>query len=71
LPDDGVAGPLADALGHATMTPMPLDRSDPELQRAELILAGGTGSGYLTRAPLRSTAENVLCHAPCDVLVVR
>lgn len=38
---------------------------------AELILVGQTGSGYVTRALLGSTAENVLRHAPCDVLVVR
>jgi nucleotide-binding universal stress UspA family protein len=38
---------------------------------AEMILVGGTGSGYVTRALLGSTAENVLRHAPCDVLVVR
>ena len=38
---------------------------------AELIVVGHTGSGYVTRALLGSTAENVLRHAPCDVLVVR
>jgi nucleotide-binding universal stress UspA family protein len=38
---------------------------------ADMILVGGTGSGYVTRALLGSTAENVLRHAPCDVLVVR
>jgi nucleotide-binding universal stress UspA family protein len=38
---------------------------------AELILVGQTGSGYVTRALLGSTAQNVLRHAPCDVLVVR
>ena len=37
---------------------------------AELILVGQTGSGYVTRAILGSTAENVLRHSPCDVLVV-
>jgi Universal stress protein family len=40
-------------------------------QRAELIVVGHTGSGYVTRALLGSTAENVVRHAPCDVLVVR
>ena len=39
--------------------------------RAEMILVGASGSGYFTRAPLGSTAENVLRRAPCDVLVVR
>jgi nucleotide-binding universal stress UspA family protein len=38
---------------------------------ADLIVLGHTGSGYVTRALLGSTAENVLRHAPCDVLVVR
>ena len=38
---------------------------------AELIVVGHTGSGYVARALLGSTAENVLRHAPCDVLVVR
>jgi nucleotide-binding universal stress UspA family protein len=38
---------------------------------ADLIVVGHTGSGYVTRALLGSTAENVLPHAPCDVLVVR
>jgi len=38
---------------------------------AEMILVGHTGAGYVTRALLGSTAENVLRHAPCDVLVVR
>ena len=38
---------------------------------AELIVVGHTGSGYVTRALLGSTAEMVLRHAPCDVLVVR
>ena len=38
---------------------------------ADLIVVGHTGSGYVTRALLGSTAENVLRHAPCDVLVVR
>jgi nucleotide-binding universal stress UspA family protein len=38
---------------------------------ADMILVGRTGSGYVTRALLGSTAENVLRHAPCDVLVVR
>ena len=37
---------------------------------AALIVVGQTGSGYVTRALLGSTAENVLRHAPCDVLVV-
>ncbi len=40
-------------------------------QRAQLIVVGHTGSGYVTRALLGSTAENVVRHAPCDVLVVR
>jgi nucleotide-binding universal stress UspA family protein len=40
-------------------------------EAAELIIVGHTGSGYVTRALLGSTAVNVLRHAPCDVLVVR
>jgi nucleotide-binding universal stress UspA family protein len=39
-------------------------------ERAQLIVVGQTGSGFVTRALLGSTAENVLRHAPCDVLVV-
>jgi nucleotide-binding universal stress UspA family protein len=39
-------------------------------ERARLIVVGQTGSGFVTRALLGSTAENVLRHAPCDVLVV-
>jgi nucleotide-binding universal stress UspA family protein len=39
-------------------------------ESATLIVVGQTGSGYVTRALLGSTAENVLRHAPCDVLVV-
>jgi nucleotide-binding universal stress UspA family protein len=37
---------------------------------AQLIVVGQTGSGYVTRALLGSTAENLLRQAPCDVLVV-
>jgi nucleotide-binding universal stress UspA family protein len=39
-------------------------------ENAALIVVGQTGSGFVTRALLGSTAENVLRHAPCDVLVV-
>jgi nucleotide-binding universal stress UspA family protein len=39
-------------------------------ERARLIVVGQTGSGFVTRALLGSTAENVLRHTPCDVLVV-
>jgi nucleotide-binding universal stress UspA family protein len=39
-------------------------------QLAELIVVGQTGAGYVTRALLGSTAENVVRQAPCDVLVV-
>jgi len=38
---------------------------------ARLIVVGGTGSGYVARALLGSTAEAVIRRAPCDVLVVR
>ncbi len=38
---------------------------------ADLIIVGSTGSGYVTRAIIGSTAENVVRQAPCDVLVVR
>jgi nucleotide-binding universal stress UspA family protein len=37
---------------------------------ATLLIVGQTGSGFVTRALLGSTAENVLRHTPCDVLVV-
>jgi nucleotide-binding universal stress UspA family protein len=40
-------------------------------ERADMIIVGGTGTGYVTRALLGSTAENLVRHAPCDVLVVR
>jgi nucleotide-binding universal stress UspA family protein len=40
-------------------------------EEADMILVGHTGTGYVTRALLGSTAENVIRHAPCDVLVVR
>ena len=38
---------------------------------AHIIVVGSTGSGYVARAILGSTAENVVRRAPCDVLVVR
>jgi len=38
---------------------------------ARLIVVGSTGSGFVARALLGSTAENVVRRAPCDVLVVR
>jgi nucleotide-binding universal stress UspA family protein len=38
---------------------------------AHMIIVGSTGSGYVARAILGSTAENVIRRAPCDVLVVR
>lgn len=40
------------------------------LERAQLVVVGQTGAGYVTRALLGSTAENLLRQAPCDVLVV-
>jgi nucleotide-binding universal stress UspA family protein len=40
-------------------------------ERADMIIVGATGTGYVTRALLGSTAENLVRHAPCDVLVVR
>jgi nucleotide-binding universal stress UspA family protein len=40
-------------------------------QGADMIIVGATGSGYVTRALLGSTAENLVRQAPCDVLVVR
>jgi nucleotide-binding universal stress UspA family protein len=64
---------------HGTQATLVATDSDPvealiqaaRDQRAELIVVGHTGSGYVTRALLGSTAENVVRHAPCDVLVVR
>ena len=38
---------------------------------ARLIVVGSTGSGFVARALLGSTAETVVRRAPCDVLVVR
>jgi nucleotide-binding universal stress UspA family protein len=38
---------------------------------ADMILVGSTGSDYVARALLGSTAENVVRRAACDVLVVR
>jgi nucleotide-binding universal stress UspA family protein len=40
------------------------------LERAQLIVVGQTGAGYVTRALLGSTAEDLARLAPCDVLVV-
>jgi nucleotide-binding universal stress UspA family protein len=40
-------------------------------EQADLIVVGRTGSGYVTRAIIGSTAEQVVRQAPCDVLVVR
>ncbi len=40
------------------------------MELAQLIVVGQTGSGYVTRALLGSTAGNLLRQAPCDVLVV-
>ncbi len=38
---------------------------------ADMIVVGSTGSDYVARALLGSTAETVVRRAPCDVLVVR
>jgi nucleotide-binding universal stress UspA family protein len=38
---------------------------------ADTIVVGSSGAGYVARAILGSTAENVARRAPCDVLVVR
>ena len=63
--------------GVAT-TPVAVDSGPAEAlveiaraERADMIIVGSTGSGYITRAIVGSTAENVVRHAPCDVLVVR
>jgi nucleotide-binding universal stress UspA family protein len=61
---------------QATLVATELDPAEALIQaagdhHAELIVLGHTGSGYVTRALLGSTAENVVRHAPCDVLVVR
>ncbi len=64
---------------HGTQATLVATDSDPAEalievardQRAEMIVVGHTGSGYVTRALLGSTAENVVRHAPCDVFVVR
>jgi nucleotide-binding universal stress UspA family protein len=61
---------------QATLVATDLDPAEALIQvardqRAELIVVGHTGSGYMTRALLGSIAENVVRYAPCDVLVVR
>jgi nucleotide-binding universal stress UspA family protein len=61
---------------QATLVATDLDPAEALIQaardhHAEPIVLGHTGSGYVTRALLGSTAENVVRHAPCDVLVVR
>jgi nucleotide-binding universal stress UspA family protein len=38
---------------------------------AALIVVGSVGSDYAARVIIGSTAESVVRHAPCDVLVVR
>lgn len=63
---------------HSTNATFHARASDPaealaqvaRLERAQLIVVGQTGAGYVTRALLGSTAENLLRQAPCDVLVV-
>jgi len=40
-------------------------------ENADLLIVGSTGSGYVTRALIGSTAEIVVRRSPCDVLVVR
>jgi nucleotide-binding universal stress UspA family protein len=60
---------------HATFHAMASDPAEAlaqvaRLERAQLIIVGQTGAGYVTRALLGSTAENLLRQAPCDVLVV-
>ena len=64
---------------HGTQATLVATDSDPAEaliqvvrdQRAELIVVGHIGSGYVTRARLGSTAENMVRHAQCDVLVAR
>ena len=61
---------------QATLVAMDSDPAEALIQvardqRAELIVVGHIGSGYVTRALLGSTAENVVRHAQCDVLVAR
>jgi nucleotide-binding universal stress UspA family protein len=61
---------------EATLVVTDLDPAEALIQaardhRAELIVVGHTGFGYVTRALLGSTAEIVVRRAPCDVLVVR
>ena len=75
---DAAAEPsvAAGAWNQATLVATDSDPAEALIQvardhRAELIVVGHTGSGYVTRALLGSTAENVVRHAPCDVLVVR
>jgi nucleotide-binding universal stress UspA family protein len=59
---------------QATLGATDLDPAEALLQAArdhpaELIVVGHTGSGYVARSLLGSTAENVVRGAPCDVLV--
>jgi len=63
----GVEAALAGAEGGPAEALVEVARAEG----ADLIVVGSTGSGYVTRAIVGSTAENVVRQAPCDVLVVR
>jgi nucleotide-binding universal stress UspA family protein len=40
-------------------------------RRTDLIVIGSHGAGAIRRAMMGSTAERVVRHAPCPVLVIR
>ena len=67
LQDRGVASRTVSSEQPAAQAIIEVARDE----RADLIIVGATGTGYVTRALLGSTAENLVRHAPCDVLVVR
>ena len=67
LRDHGVTARAVSSQLPAAQALMQIARDE----EADMILVGATGTGYVTRALLGSTAENLVRHAPCDVLVVR
>jgi nucleotide-binding universal stress UspA family protein len=67
LPDNGPAARTVNSELPAAEALMAVARDEG----ADMIIVGATGTGYVTRALLGSTAENLVRQAPCDVLVVR
>ena len=67
LPDNG----LATRTVSSELPPAEAITAVARDEGADMIIVGATGTGYVTRALLGSTAENLVRQAPCDVLVVR